>query len=112
MAQDGSSRLKGLLQWFKEQRIEFKHVDIKAFSQQYSGDALGVFATCNISERTTIASIPKEAILSVKNTSICELLEEKKIGGKLHACRESKTTPHQGSVAAVNIRLSPVSPAA
>ncbi|KAI8851258.1 hypothetical protein BC829DRAFT_387706 [Chytridium lagenaria] len=55
-----------LLKWFTEQNIQFHHIDIRVTSSKH-GPSFSVWAAEDISQDTVLATIPKDAILSIKN---------------------------------------------
>ena len=92
MAQDGTSRLASLLLWFEQHGVRLKDADIRSVATKYSGDAWGVFASKTMPEGAQIATIPKKAVLSVKNSQASDFLEENKIGGDLLLCIRCRYT--------------------
>ena len=82
------SRLTCLLDWFAEHQITYDRsaIGIRADSEVYSGEALGVFANRNLEEGeegSVLVTIPKVSVLSVRNTSLAGFLEEHRLGGGL-----------------------------
>lgn len=77
--------LDDLLQWLKSRNITFDSdlVEIRSDTALYSGDAWGVFARAAIQEGAVLATIPKKAVLSVRNSQLAALLEEHRISGGL-----------------------------
>jgi SET domain-containing protein 6 len=64
--------------WFVENGIEFNHKLIQIQTNPYS-----VVALADLKVGTTLCVIPKDSILSVKNTAIADLLEQEQLGGML-----------------------------
>ena len=62
--------------WFVENGIEFNHKLIQIQTNPYS-----VVALADLKVGTTLCVIPKDSILSVKNTAIADLLEQEQLGG-------------------------------
>lgn len=57
--------------WYNDQRIEIKQ----------SEHGYGVYALADLEEKEVIAGISKESVLSNRNASCRELLEEESVGG-------------------------------
>ena len=77
--------LRTLLSWFKEHQVAFDPdlIELKDDSFLYSGEGLGVFARQDLEVNSILATVPKRAVLSVRNTSLADFLTENQIGGGL-----------------------------
>ena len=80
-----TNRLTCLLDWFAEHQITYNRsaIGIRAVSEEYSGEALGVFAIRDVEEGSVLVTIPKASVLSVRNTSLAGFLEKHQLGGGL-----------------------------
>lgn len=79
---DNYLRKKGRLEkWFEQVCIRHDSVTLFSDSAEYGDESLGVKAMEEIIEGCIIATIPKEAIISMKNSTIGDLLERQWIGG-------------------------------
>lgn len=77
--------LPALLFWFKEHGIVWNEdlLEIRGGLPATGGGGLGVYARKLISDGDLLCEIPKASILSVKTTSIADILEDSKIAGGL-----------------------------
>jgi hypothetical protein len=79
-----AERLQSLLAWFKAQHITWSpDIELKAGAKGCAGAAYGVFASNDVEEGALLCTIPKAAVLSVRNTGIADVLAEQKIRGGL-----------------------------
>lgn len=78
-------RLNDLLAWFEDKKVTYdaQAIEIRADEIIYSGEALAVFAKGDIEEGRVLVTIPKSAVLSIRNTSLRDFLEEHRVGGGL-----------------------------
>lgn len=77
--------LPALLSWFKEHGIAWNAdlLEIRSGLSGTGGGGLGVFARKPIEDGAVLCEIPKASILSVKTTSVADVLEDSKIAGGL-----------------------------
>jgi hypothetical protein len=82
---DAPYSLPALLSWFKSQGVVWNEelLDIRSGLPSTGGGCLGVYARTDIDEGAVLCDIPKASILSVKTTSIADILEDAKIAGGL-----------------------------
>ena len=77
------SKLEILQEWFKEHQVKYEKslIEITANLQESAG--YGIIAKQNLDVGTIVCQISKEAILSVRNCGIADLLEENELTGPL-----------------------------
>ena len=66
--------------WMRANCVTYDH---NLLELRTGNGGCGIFARRHVEEGVTLCSIPKAAILSVRNASIAEILEENCIGGGL-----------------------------
>lgn len=82
---DPSCSLATLLPWFKDNGITWNEelLEVRSDLPATGGGSLGVYAKVDIIEGAILCQIPKSSVLSVKTTSISDILEDAKIAGGL-----------------------------
>ncbi|KAI8390892.1 uncharacterized protein BYT42DRAFT_173473 [Radiomyces spectabilis] len=86
-----SDRLRVLLEWFESNGVQW---DKEALEIRDVDGSLGVYALNDIAEKKRIVKIPKESILSAKNTGIANIFEDESIEG---GCSLSLTVMYEMS---------------
>lgn len=78
-------RLKKLKHWLQSKGISVNTdlIEIRSMTALYTGESWGVFARRNIRSGDVLATIPKRAVLSVRNSQLAAFLEEERISGGL-----------------------------
>ncbi|OUM70646.1 hypothetical protein PIROE2DRAFT_1176, partial [Piromyces sp. E2] len=79
---ENKNTLQLLFEWFEKVGITYskEYLDID-YHIRGTGDGLGILALKDIPEGTIVCKIPKTAILSVKTSSIANILEEQLLKG-------------------------------
>ncbi|KAJ3320412.1 hypothetical protein HDV06_005335 [Boothiomyces sp. JEL0866] len=72
------SKLEKLKEFFKSNNITYEKIEIISNDQGFS-----VRATEDLEEGIKVCSIPKESVLSIRNTACADILEENELGGVL-----------------------------
>eukprot|EP00884_Botryococcus_braunii_P003665 jgi/Botrbrau1/1329/Bobra.0063s0043.2 len=82
---DTTCGLAILLKWFRDNEITWDEdlLEVRSGLPATGGGSLGVYAKVDIEEGAVLCEIPKSSMLSVKTTSIADILEEAKIAGGL-----------------------------
>ncbi|KAK6095944.1 hypothetical protein MT418_003819 [Batrachochytrium dendrobatidis] len=75
------SRLNILKQWFGENKIAYDEEKIRI--EHDTNNGFRVFAKQTLEVGDILCAIPKEAILSIKNCGVADVLEEQGLGGQL-----------------------------
>ncbi|TPX71847.1 hypothetical protein SpCBS45565_g00840 [Spizellomyces sp. 'palustris'] len=82
---EAARKLVILEDWFKNHGVIYDEhaIQLKPFVRGAvaDGPAFGVIAKTNLVERDTVCTISKDAVLSVKNCGIADIIEEAEIGG-------------------------------
>lgn len=74
---------QGLLPWMQENGITWDHQALDIQSGEHGQGPFAIYAKRQFEVNDTLCTIPKSAVLSVKNTQIADLIEKEQLGGGL-----------------------------
>lgn len=77
------SKLDGLQKWMHAHNIAWSASTVTLTGGTNDTDDFAVNAARDIAEHDTLCEIPKDAVLSVRNSAIADLIEEEQLGGGL-----------------------------
>lgn len=77
------SKLDGLKSWMHANDILWSTSTVTLCGGNSSEDSFAIEASRDISEHETLCEIPKDAVLSIRNSVLANLLEEEELGGGL-----------------------------
>ncbi|KAI9096521.1 hypothetical protein DFS34DRAFT_594432 [Phlyctochytrium arcticum] len=84
-AEGSGARLRILREWFLQHGVVFDEeaIELQAHVRgaQADGDSFGILSKSNLNIDDTVCHISKDAILSIKNCGIADILEEAELGG-------------------------------
>lgn len=76
-------RLDKLQQWMRANGIAWDRAAVSISGGMSDNEGFSVYATKDIAESHTLCEIPKDAVLSVRNTAAAEIIETEQLGGGL-----------------------------
>ncbi len=82
-AMSSNSKLAGLEAWMHNNGIVWNPSTVSLCGGTKGEVDFAVAAARDVAEHETLCEIPKEAVLSVRNSAIADLIEEEQLGGGL-----------------------------
>ena len=82
-AMSSNSKLNGLEAWMHNNGIIWNPSTVTLCGGTNGEVDFAVNAARDVAEHDTLCEIPKEAVLSVRNSAIADLIEEEQLGGGL-----------------------------
>ena len=82
-AMPSNSKLDGLEAWMHNNGIVWSPSTVTLCGGTNGEVDFAVIAARDVAEHDTLCEIPKEAVLSVRNSAIADLIEEEQLGGGL-----------------------------
>lgn len=74
---------QSLLPWIQENGVTWDHQALDIQSGEHEQGPFAIYAKRQFEVNDTLCTIPKSAVLSVKNTQIADLIEKEQLGGGL-----------------------------
>lgn len=78
-----AARLEKLQDWMLANGVAWDRTSVSVSGGTHENDGFAVHAIHNIDEEHTLCEIPKDAVLSVRNTAAAEIIEAEQLGGGL-----------------------------
>ena len=78
-----ASRLVKLQEWMLANGIAWDRAAVGITGGKHENEGFSVHATQDIAEGHALSKIPKDAVLSVRNTAAAEIIETEQLGGGL-----------------------------
>ena len=77
------SRLEKLQEWMLANGIAWDRTVVRIGGGEHESEGFSVYAREDIAEGHTLCEIPKDAVLSVRNTAAAAIIETEQLGGGL-----------------------------